>query len=378
MLSPPDDTDFLQLHDEEAFPSLLDDPAVDASSLSVIRDYAAYSGTLMVASLVWWIVHYIKAQRDSKISAIHRENARLAAIARSQEGRRKTHTPPSLVEEDDEDYLSYYRNKVVDKKYKKRTDGSVFTAYKKVEEGQSPSLSKIDGAKYSRPASSAAPSKEAKEVAASTSSSLFYTRADDLSPVVYNDGTTQFIHVPHLPASAVAHATLQRLAKEFLPILRKRNYNVRIVSELCCCTDGVHNIEQQKSVEKEGELWKKKFKKNIDGHREDDCLGYNHIFRPSMLEQQVSHIYLRLREVHNHYKFLPYKQLVGTMSHELAHCIHADHSAEFWKLKEEIELEHQRLYNNTAAGSMVDKDGALAGYDGFNIYGSSPSRLKAT
>jgi len=62
---------------------------------------------------------------------------------------------------------------------------------------------------------------------------------ESLSLPVYDDGLTVFRHMPHLPQADLAAAMLQRLAQEFMPILRERGYNVRSVSEFCCCGDGL-------------------------------------------------------------------------------------------------------------------------------------------
>lgn len=48
---------------------------------------------------------------------------------------------------------------------------------------------------------------------------------------VHKDGMTHFLHVPYLPSADHSSFLLKRLAKEFLPIIKRRGYNVLLVSE---------------------------------------------------------------------------------------------------------------------------------------------------
>lgn len=49
---------------------------------------------------------------------------------------------------------------------------------------------------------------------------------------------TSYFHIPLLPRSEHASFMLKRLSKEFEHIIQKRGYNVVLVSEMCCCSDG--------------------------------------------------------------------------------------------------------------------------------------------
>ena len=46
-------------------------------------------------------------------------------------------------------------------------------------------------------------------------------------------------HIPKLNNDVYAKQLLNRVVQEFLPILQRRQYNVRSISELCCCNDGL-------------------------------------------------------------------------------------------------------------------------------------------
>jgi hypothetical protein len=155
---------------------------------------------------------------------------------------------------------------------------------------------------------------------------------------VFDDGMTCFRHIPHLPHADSAAAILKRLAREFMPIIRQRGYDVRSVSEFCCCGDGL-----------DCQLGGRRFcvvrrGGRIAGHDESTVGGYNLLEQQSRRSQRVSQrvhtIHVRLRSSNNHEYLLPYKQAVRTMAHELAHCIYRHHEMTFHALMQELLEQH--------------------------------------
>ena len=130
----------------------------------------------------------------------------------------------------------------------------------------------------------------------------------------------------HLPNDDMALKLLEQLRNEFLEIVQRRNWNVTSINELCCCTEQETN--------KKGKRKKKQYN--------DTIWGFNRTSSSSSSGSSLSRshaIYIRLRHPHSH-TFHEYHDIAGTMSHELAHCVHSGHSAKFYFLMEEIQQQH--------------------------------------
>ena len=125
--------------------------------------------------------------------------------------------------------------------------------------------------------------------------------------------------------------TLERIWKEFEPIIRRRGYNIRSISELCCCGDGLDS-QRPRPLKKQSD--------NVWGYNQTTFVrrrgGGGH------QQQTTSHtIHLRLRQpCHHTTQLLPWEDVAGTMAHELSHCVHQNHSKAFYQLMEEILEEH--------------------------------------
>ena len=149
-------------------------------------------------------------------------------------------------------------------------------------------------------------------------------------------GNIKIQHITNLPRSSDASSILQRIHSEFSPIIQKRKYNVRSITEMCCCSDGLDHLPHRQGR-----------KTKIMPH---NVLGYNltHFTRPK------SHaIHLRLRHPQTH-ELLDYESIAGTMCHELAHCVVGPHNAQFYKVMEEIEEQYALFL---ARGLVLDKQG---------------------
>jgi len=139
--------------------------------------------------------------------------------------------------------------------------------------------------------------------------------------------------IPGLPKNNVCAATLERIHKEFFPIIKRRGYNVKSISELCCCGDGLdHTVQRgrQRKCRRMG----------------NNVLGYN---QTSFGRMKSHSIHLRLRRPQNH-QLIPWEDVAGTMAHELSHCVHQNHGAGFYKLMEEILEEHAMIQVHGLSG----------------------------
>jgi DNA-dependent metalloprotease WSS1 len=133
--------------------------------------------------------------------------------------------------------------------------------------------------------------------------------------------------IPAMPQSDVCDATLLRIHQEFSPIIQRRGYNVKSISELCCCADGLDfSSRKGRKCRRMG----------------DNVLGYNQTVI-SGRSNKTHTIHLRLRHPRQHDRLFAWEDVAGTMAHELAHCMHGPHNDAFFKLMGEILEEHYQL-----------------------------------
>jgi len=163
-------------------------------------------------------------------------------------------------------------------------------------------------------------------------------------------------HIPSLPNADTAKELLHRVVREFETIARQRGYNVKSVSEMCCCNDGLdfESGRRTKIRKQSANIW-----------------GYN---QTTWYGGRKSHtIHLRLRHANNHGRFHLYEDVAGTMAHELAHCEHGPHNQKFYKLMDEILEQHAVLM-----ASKLSKNGhsmpAFAG-QGFTLGGTTTATV---
>lgn len=126
-------------------------------------------------------------------------------------------------------------------------------------------------------------------------------------------------HIPNLLSDKVCEDTFNRIHQEFLPIIQRRKFNVKSISELCCCGDGLDHTKGKR----------RKLRKMAN-----NVLGYNMTRWHGRSKTHTIH--LRLRNPKNHNQLFPWEDVAGTMAHELSHCVHGPHNAAFYKLMEEI------------------------------------------
>ncbi|CAI9782307.1 unnamed protein product [Fraxinus pennsylvanica] len=122
---------------------------------------------------------------------------------------------------------------------------------------------------------------------------------------------------------AEAKEILEKIAKQVQPIMRKRKWRVKILSEFCPPNPSLLGL-------------------NIGGGAE---------------------VRLRLRRPNNEWDFFPYEQILDTMLHELCHIEHGPHNADFYNLLDEIRKECEELIAKgiTGTGQGFDVPGRRLG-----------------
>ncbi|XP_059640350.1 DNA-dependent metalloprotease WSS1-like [Cornus florida] len=120
-----------------------------------------------------------------------------------------------------------------------------------------------------------------------------------------------------------AKEILENVAKQVQPIMRKRKWKVKILSEFCPANPSLLGL-------------------NIGGGAE---------------------VKLRLRRPNNDWDFFPYNQILDTMLHELCHNEHGPHNAAFYNLLDEIRKECEELMAKgiTGTGQGFDLPGRRLG-----------------
>ena len=153
-----------------------------------------------------------------------------------------------------------------------------------------------------------------------------------------------------LPQQDMCAATLQRIYQEFSPIIHHRGYNIQSISEMCCCGDGWtgRGGGGSSSNSRSSSGRSRSTKKPTGRIMHKNVWGYNMTVRGGR-GAQPSRIHLRLRQPYDHTQFVSWDFVAGTMAHELAHCVHQNHDAGFYKLMEELLDEHAQyqLYGIT-------------------------------
>uniref|UniRef100_A0A5B7C265 Putative DNA-dependent metalloprotease WSS1-like isoform X1 n=1 Tax=Davidia involucrata TaxID=16924 RepID=A0A5B7C265_DAVIN len=120
-----------------------------------------------------------------------------------------------------------------------------------------------------------------------------------------------------------AREILENVAKQVQPIMRKRKWKVKILSEFSPANPSLLGL-------------------NIGGGAE---------------------VKLRLRRPNNEWDFFPYNQILDTMLHELCHNEYGPHNADFYNLLDEIRKECEELMAKgiTGTGQGFDLPGRRLG-----------------
>ncbi|KAH9300947.1 hypothetical protein KI387_012530, partial [Taxus chinensis] len=127
---------------------------------------------------------------------------------------------------------------------------------------------------------------------------------------------------------ADAKKLLESVAKQVQPIMAKRKWRVKLLSEFCPSNPSLLGL-------------------NVGGGAE---------------------VKIRLRRPNRESDFYPYEDLLGTMLHELTHNEHGPHDAKFYKLLDEItkECEELMVKGISGTGQGFDAPGRRLGGFSYN------------
>ncbi|CAL9180421.1 unnamed protein product [Musa hybrid cultivar] len=125
------------------------------------------------------------------------------------------------------------------------------------------------------------------------------------------------------PGEEEARRLLDRIAKQVQPIMRRRNWKVKLLSEFCPANPALLGL-------------------NVGGGAQ---------------------VKLRLRRPNRDWDFFPFEQVLDTMLHELCHIEHGPHNAAFYKLWDVLRKECEELVAKgiTGTGQGFDAPGRRLG-----------------
>ncbi|KAL0715105.1 hypothetical protein Bca4012_064427 [Brassica carinata] len=125
------------------------------------------------------------------------------------------------------------------------------------------------------------------------------------------------------PREEEARKILEKVANQVQPIMTRRKWRVKLLSEFCPTNPRLLGVNVNRGV----------------------------------------HVKLRLRRVNHDGDFLSYHQVLDTMLHELCHNAHGPHNASFYKLWDELRKECEELMSKgiTGTGQGFDVPGKRLG-----------------
>ncbi|KAG0513222.1 hypothetical protein BDA96_10G083400 [Sorghum bicolor] len=140
------------------------------------------------------------------------------------------------------------------------------------------------------------------------------------------------------PDAAAARATLDRVARQVQPIMRRHKWRVKVLSEFSPRNPRLLGL-------------------NVGGGVE---------------------VKLRLRRAGRDHDFIPYEEVLDTMLHELCHNQRGPHDAQFYKLWDELRKECEELVSKGITGTGQGFDGTGRRVGGFTVHPPPPSLRQAT
>lgn len=140
------------------------------------------------------------------------------------------------------------------------------------------------------------------------------------------------------PEEPAARALLDRIAKQVQPIMRRRKWRVKVLSEFSPKNPRLLGLNVNRGVE----------------------------------------VKLRLRRDGRDLDFIPYEEVLDTMLHELAHNARGPHDAQFYKLWDELRKECEELVAKGITGPGQGFDGTGRRLGGLSIHPPPPSLRQAT
>ncbi|KAG2610024.1 hypothetical protein PVAP13_4KG093500 [Panicum virgatum] len=140
------------------------------------------------------------------------------------------------------------------------------------------------------------------------------------------------------PDAAAARALLDRIAKQVQPIMRRRKWRVKVLSEFSPRSPRLLGLNVGKGIE----------------------------------------VKLRLRRDGRDLDFIPYEEVLDTMLHELCHNERGPHDAQLYKLWDELRKECEELVSKGITGTGQGFDGTGRRLGGFTVHPPPPSLRQAT
>ncbi|PKA66286.1 hypothetical protein AXF42_Ash006983 [Apostasia shenzhenica] len=128
------------------------------------------------------------------------------------------------------------------------------------------------------------------------------------------------------PGEGEARQMLDRIAKQVQPIMRRRKWRVKLLSEFCPANPALLGLNIGAGVE----------------------------------------VKLRLRKPNSDWDFFPFEQVLDTMLHELCHIEHGPHDTQFYKLWDELRKECEVLVGKGITGTGEGFDGYGRRLGGFS------------
>jgi WLM domain len=149
--------------------------------------------------------------------------------------------------------------------------------------------------------------------------------------------------IRNLPMADVCSQTLERIRAEFAPIIQRRGFHVKSISEFCCCGDGLDEDEHKTTNKNKNHGRKRPLQGNsIWGYNQTTLWRRHGGGYTTTTKAHTIHLRLRHPKFHTS-QLLSWEFVAGTMAHELSHCVHQNHSPAFYKLMEELLDEHAQL-----------------------------------
>ncbi|KAG0466757.1 hypothetical protein HPP92_018337 [Vanilla planifolia] len=127
------------------------------------------------------------------------------------------------------------------------------------------------------------------------------------------------------PGEEEAYQILNRIAKQVQPIMCRRKWRVKLLSEFCPVNPSLMGLNVGAGVE----------------------------------------VKLRLRRPNRDWNFFPFEQLLDTMLHELCHIEHGPHNSQFYKLWDELRKECDELMAKGISGTGEGFDGPARRLGGY-------------
>ncbi|XP_078432086.1 zinc ion binding protein isoform X3 [Wolffia australiana] len=141
------------------------------------------------------------------------------------------------------------------------------------------------------------------------------------------------IKVLKRPREDEARRMLESVARQVQPIMRRRKWKVKVLSEFCPANSSL--------------------------------LGLN--------VGRGGHVKLRLRRPRGNFDFFSYEEVLDTMLHELCHIEHGPHDALFYKLWDDIRKECEELMAKGIAGTGLGFDAPGRRLGGYSLQPSLSS-----